>query len=434
MNRSALAWAVALLVVACSSSKVVERSAPERPAWVEQAPAARGELYFVGTCTDLPSYQEALACARVEAYVDVTAWVGGRFSSYVYSASTETARSGGTAAYFDSQLFLQDLRRSETYYEVRQEDWGRAYLVSVLISYPRHEGEAERARIERTTRRAEKLVDEAPGRIAPLAAAGRWGEAMDSLLGVAGQVAVPRNLQRERDSARLAALAEDLITPLRLSAERADSGIEVAATYRNAPAAGVPLECVVGRSRTTAVTGSDGRAVCSVGALPAGESGRVSVRPAVSGYLAAVPTLASGLAVALGGLLDEAVTVDVGAPLDIAVALAGGRGCEAAMEVLGRRLQAAGARVNVEAESLARLEVSCEVEDPVAAGDLYRATVRGALMIEIAGGISSESRVTVRGVGARPGAARREALSRLGEELSAAALELLRVVAGTEEP
>ena len=147
MSRRAIAWAVAFSLCACAGSTIVERSAPQRPSWVEQVPAQGDWLYFVGTCTDLPSYQAAFDCARAEALTDLTAWVGARFSSHVYSRSSEDGRASRSTVYIDGALFLADLRRDDTYYEIREADWGRSYLVSVLIGYPRSEAEAERARM-----------------------------------------------------------------------------------------------------------------------------------------------------------------------------------------------------------------------------------------------------------------------------------------------
>ena len=182
MNRRALAWAVPLLVASCSSSsKVLERSAPERPAWVDQAPTARGQLYFTGTCTDLPNYQEALKCARAEALLDVTAWVGGRFSSYVYGSTTEQWRRAGSSVYFDSDVFLSDVLRTDTYYEIRQASWGRSYFVSVLLSYPLQAAEAERSEIVKKTGWCDGFVTGATDRINVAASEGRWGNAMNGV-------------------------------------------------------------------------------------------------------------------------------------------------------------------------------------------------------------------------------------------------------------
>ncbi|NIR60455.1 MAG: hypothetical protein GWO02_13535, partial [Gammaproteobacteria bacterium] len=187
----------------------LERTAPERPAWVEVTPAARDSLYFVGICSDLPTYQDALRCARGEALTDVAAWVGARFSSYVYDRQTEESRSAGSATYLDADLFLADLfladlRRSGIYYEVRETGHGgRAYSISVLLAYPRGVAETEKARIEETTVRAERLVDQAVERVTSVAKEGRWGAAMEILLATVGEVASPRNLHRAGHTARL---------------------------------------------------------------------------------------------------------------------------------------------------------------------------------------------------------------------------------------
>jgi hypothetical protein len=171
---------------------VLERTAPERPAWVEVTPAARDSLYFVGICTDLPSYQEAMRCAQ-----------------------TDGSRSAGTAMYLDADLFLADLRRSDTYHEVTETDYGtRSYYVSVLLAYPRGAAELEKGRVEETTFRAERLLEQALERLPGVAAEGRWGTAMEILLATAGEVAVPRNLHRAGHTARLTSMAETVVCEL----------------------------------------------------------------------------------------------------------------------------------------------------------------------------------------------------------------------------
>jgi hypothetical protein len=427
VTRWAVAWAAALAVSACGSgSKVIERSAPERPRWVESAPASQDQLYFVGTCTDLPSYQEALRCARAEALTDVATWVGTRVSSQVYSASSEITRSSGTAVYFDSDVFLADARRSDTYHEVRDEDWGRSYRVSVLLTYPRREAEAERSRIEQTTERADRLVEEAPASLAALTGEGRWGDAVDRLVGIAREVAVPRNLNRSQHTERLAGLAEDLVTALQLSGQVAGRGVEVEARFAGGPAAGVPIECAVGSSKVAAETGSDGRAVCGAELELASESNRVTVRPDISAYLASIPSEASAVTVALGGLLDVSLQLQTGEPLDIAVSLKGDRGCEIALNALRERLRSAGIRFAADIEP--RLALECEVKDEGRAGDLYTAWAQGVLML-FGYGMSVENSLSqVRGLGATPDAARDEALQRLGAGLSDPALKLLRTL------
>ncbi len=432
MNRRDLTWAVALAVVACgSSSKIVERSAPERPAWVESLPASRDQLYFVATCTDLPNYQEALRCARAEALTDVAAWVGARFTSYVYSASSEVTRSGGATVYYDSEVFLADARRSDTYHEVWEEDWGRSYRVSVLMSYPRSLAEAERARIEETTQRADRLVGAAPASVRALAADGRWGAAMGHVLDTATEVILPGNLNRSQHADRMASLAEELVASLRLSG-RAEAGeIEVTALFEDRPAAGVPVECLIGSANQRAVTGADGRAVCGADTSLAVEPGTVRVRPDISSYLAVVPAQAGELAGVLGALLDRSIQVDLGPPLEVAVKLTGTPDCEPSLMELRTRLRAAGVRFDDGAE--ARLSLQCEVSGGADAGDLHTAWARGVLVLDGLG-MEVESILTdVRGLGSTPAAAREEALRRLGLGLSDSALKLLRVLARERE-
>ena len=433
MNRWALAWAVPLLVASCSSSsKVLERSAPERPAWVDQAPTARGQLYFTGTCTDLPNYQEALECARAEALLDVTAWVGGRFSSYVYGSTTEQGRRAGSSVYFDSNIFLSDVRRTDTYYEVRQESWGRSYFVSVLLSYPRQAAEVERSEIVRKTDWCDGFITDASHRINAAASEGRWGEAMNGVLLAATEVAAPRNLDRVQHLDRLAVVARDLVTPLQISAQADGSRVLVKTSYRGAPAGGVPIECLLGRQRVTAVSGADGRAVCEMGTPPVGKAGQIKVRPDIDAYLAGVPAEAGGLATVLGELLDRSDAIDTSVPLDMSVALTGGRECDSALEVMRQRLRAAGVRISQSSEGEANLDISCSLRDGVMSGDLYSAVASGEVVLEATAGRVQESLPPVNGVGASLGAARDEALHRLGSEMSDVALELLRGMVGGE--
>ena len=434
MNRWALAWAVPVLVASCSnSSKVLERSAPERPAWVDQVPTARGQLYFTGTCTDLPNYQEALQCARAEALLDVTAWVGGRFSSYVYGSTTEQGRRGGSSVYFDSDIFLIDVRRTDTYYEVRQESWGRSYVVSVLLSYPRQAAEAERAEIAKKTDWCDGLVTSATDEINVAASEGDWGDAMNGVLLVATEVAVPRNFDRAQHLDQIAVVARELITPLQISAKADGSRVLVQASYRDAPARGVPVECLKGRQQVTAVSGTDGRAVCETGGPPAGKPGLIKVRPDIDAYLAGVPDEAGDLAVVLGELLDHSTAVDMSSPLDMTVALTGGRECDSALGVVINRLTKAGVRVSQSGEGETNLEFSCSVRDGAVSGDLYSAAASGAVVLDAAAGRVQETLSPVNGAGASLSAARDEALQRLGSAMSDVALRLLSGLVGGEE-
>jgi hypothetical protein len=424
VNRWALAWAVVPAVVACSSSsKVIERSARERPAWVESTPASRDQLYFVGTCTDLPSYQEALRCARAEALADVAAWVGARFSAHVYAASSEVARSSGSAVYYDSEMFLADARRSDTYHEVRQEDWGRSYRVSVLLAYPRREAEAERARSEEATRSAEQRVAAAPASVRAIAAEGRWGDAMARILEIAAEVTSPYNLNRARHADRLAQLAEELVTPLRLSGTLDGAIVEARATFREAPAAGVPLECLYAGASAKGLTGDDGRAEC-VFDEPSGESaGRARLRPYIRGYLAAVPAEAGALSAALGKLLDQSIDLETDSAIGVTAWLSGGSGCEVALSELQSRLTAVGVRFAADASR--RLTLACDVTTGEKTGNLHTAAARGGLVIDGFGTSIEGSWLEVNGLGATAGAAREEALQRLGGGLTDSALTLL---------
>ncbi len=434
MNRWALAWAVPFLAASCSSSsKVLERSAPERPAWVDQAPTARGELYFAGTCTDLPNYQEGLECARGEALLDVTAWVGGRFSSYVYASTTEQGRRAGSSVYFDSDVFLVDLRRTDTYYEVREESWGRSYFVSVLLSYPRQAAEAERSEIVKKTGWCDGFVTGASHRINVIASEGRWGDAMNGVILAATEVAVPRNFDRDRHLDRLAAVARDLVAPLEIKARVQGSQVVVDSRYRGAPAAGVPLECLFDRQRETAVSGTDGRAVCERVAPLLGNTGRVRVRPDVDAYLANLPAEAGGVAEVLGELLDHSDESDMDSRLELSVRLRSARDCDSAADVLRGRLEAAGVRLAGTDEGEAVLEISCSIQEGASSGDLHSAEASGDIVLEAAGERLQEPLLTVSGLGASPKAARDEALQRLGSAMGDAALALLSRMVGGDD-
>ncbi|MGD8867209.1 MAG: hypothetical protein PVI01_06255 [Gemmatimonadales bacterium] len=425
MNRWALACAVFPAIVACgSSSKVIESSAPERPTWVESAPASRDELYFVGTCTDLPSYQEALRCARSEALADVAAWVGARLSASAYSASSESMRSSGTMVYYDSEMFLADARRTATYHEVRQEGWGRSYRVSVLLTYPRAEAERERARIGKTTDRSDRLVLTAPATVRGLADEGRWGQAMQHILDVADDVALPRNLNRTRHIDRLAVLVGELVAPLRLSGSPHDARVEALAIFGDTPAAGVPLECSYAGITIGAVTSMDGRAACTADEWAAARMARVTLRPDIAAYIAALPAQAGALASALGALLDHSIVLEIGTAPDMTAALSADPGCEAALSELRRRLLIAGVRLVEDAEQ--RLHLTCEVRSGGQAGTLSTATARGAVFLTADGTSVPTGSSEARGLGATPSASRDEALLRLGGGLANSVLELLR--------
>ncbi len=414
MNRRALALAGTLVVGACGGGAVLERTAPERPAWVEVTPAARDSLYFVGICTDLPSYQEAMRCARGEALTDVAAWVGARFSSYVYEHQTDGSRSAGTAMYLDADLFLADLRRSDTYHEVTETDYGtRSYYVSVLLAYPRGAAELEKGRVEETTFRAERLLEQALERLPGVAAEGRWGTAMEILLATAGEVAVPRNLHRAGHTARLTSMAETVVTPLQLYAGTEARGVEVRASYRGVPVAGLPVQCIAGAARLTVVTDDEGRAICELTDSIPGGAGRVIARPEITGYLDSVPPGASELAVALGHLLNRTVVLELENGFDLELVLAGGGDCEPAMEVLKERLRGAGVRVIGFTKGVPAL------------GELYTASARGALSLKAAEHRGADVLAPVNGLGASVSVAREDALLKLGNELAASALKLL---------
>ena len=393
---------------------------------MERTPAQGDWLYFVGTCTDLPSYQEALDCARAEALTDVTAWVGARISSYVYSRASEGGRASHSTVYLDGTLFLADARRDDTYYEIREEEWGRSYLVSILIGYPRSQAEAERARIEDATRDAARLMDDAPSRIATLAADRRWGDAMDFLIEAATRVAVARNVQRDGQIQRLAHLARDLVAPLEISAAGEGSTVAVTAVYRGSPAVGVPVQCLSSGREVSEVTDGDGGLVCETVPLEPGEAGRVTVRPDISGYLNALPDGANSLAEQLGALLDRSVSVTVGQRLTLRVALSGGGGCESSLRVVETNLNAAGVTVTDEGASSLTLEVSCRIEDEDRTGDLFTASAEARLSLQSEDERAEGHRAGTRGVGSTRAAAREEAAVRLGRELSDAALLLLR--------
>ncbi|HSG82683.1 MAG TPA: hypothetical protein VLC48_10555 [Gemmatimonadota bacterium] len=443
MSRRGTALAVPLIITcinACGGSAIIERSAARRPAWVETTPAARDSLYFVGVCSELPSYQEALRCARVEALTDVATWVGARFSSYVYGAQTEAARSGGATAYFDSDFFLADARRSDTYHEIRQEDWGRSYYVSVLYAYSRREADSEKARIEATTAEAERLTDGASLAVSLPLEQGHWGDAMLMFIDIVEQVAAPRNLQRAAHVERLAGVAEELIAPLGLSAwavvidPETGTLVEAEATFRGAAAEGVPLHCLFDGEESAAKTEDDGRAVCQFSAPTPGSRVRVTVRPDITGYLDALPDEASGLADEIGGLLDRAVTFDVGKPLAVELSLSGvGDGCEPAIDILERALDDAGVQASEPGKGVAALEVGCEVALGARFGELYVATARGSVSLKSSAGRITEELEPIRGLGATREAARAEALEVLGRELAAAVLKLLRENDGNEE-
>jgi hypothetical protein len=405
---------------------VLERTAPERPAWVEVTPAARDSLYFVGICSDLPTYQEAVRCARGEALTDVAAWVGARFSSYVYDHQTDGSRSAGTAMYLDADLFLTDLRRSDTYHEVTETDYGaRSYYVSVLLAYPRRAAELEKSRVEETTFRAERLLEQALERVPGVAAEGRWGSAMDVLLATAGEVAVPRNLQRTGHTARLTSMAEAVVTPLQLYAGTEDRGVEVRARYRGVPAAGLPVQCIAGAVRLMVVTDEEGRAACEIADSVPGGAGRVIARPEITGYLDAVPPGASELAVALGRLLNRTVVIELDDGFDIDLVLVGGDGCELAMELLREGLIGAGVRVVDLTKGVPALDVSCQVTVGSRQGELYAARARAALSLDAAEHRGADLLAPVTGLGASVSVAREDALLKLGEQLAASALKLL---------
>jgi hypothetical protein len=426
VNRRALALAGTLVVGACGGGAVLERTAPERPAWVGVTPAARDSLYFVGICSDLPSYQEALRCARGEALTDVAAWVGARFSSYVYDHQTDGSRSAGTAMYLDADLFLADLRRSDTYHEVTETDYGtRSYYVSVLLAYPRGAADLEKGRVEETTFRAERLLEQALERLPGVAAEGRWGTAMEILLATAGEVAVPRNLHRSGHTARLTSMAEAVVTPLQLYAGTEDRGVEVRASYRGVPAAGLPVQCIAGSARLTVVTNEEGRAVCEYTDSIPGGAGRVIARPEITGYLDAVPPGASELAVALGRLLNRTVVLELDNGFDLELVLAGGGDCRRAMEMLRERLSGAGVRVIGFTKGVPALEVSCEVSVGSRRGELYTASARAALSLKAAEYRGADVLAPVNGLGASVSVAREDALLKLGDELAASALKLL---------
>lgn len=425
MNRWAFSWAVVLALSACSTSnKIIERSAPQRPAWAEKAPESRDRLYFVGTCTDLPSYQEALRCARSEALADVGAWVGARLSASAYSASSESARSSGALVYYDSELFLANARRSDTYHEIRQADWGRSYRVSILLTYPRSAAESERARIEAATDRADRLVEGAPATVRGLAADGRWGDAMKRILDIAADVALPGNLNRPMHIDRLAGLTEELSAPLRLSATAGDARVDIQAMFRETPAAGVPLECSYAGASAGATTSDDGRAACDIEQRATEEVRRVMVRPDIKEYVAAVPQEAAALGAALGSLLDRSIVLeDEGPSVYIAVSLQGEPGCEPAVSEMRSRLSAVGVRFITDAGP--RLSVACTVTARAMTGSLHSAAASGVLTLESVGAGVERSARQVHGLGATPEAAEEEALRRLGSELSDSALQML---------
>ncbi len=434
MNRQALALAVLLIpgLGACGASAIIERSAPERPAWVEVTPAARDSLYFVGICSDLPSYQEALRCARAEAMTDVAAWVGARFSSHVYSAQSEATRAGSATSYFDSDLFLVDARRTDSYYEVTEVEWGRSYYVSALYAYPRRQAEAEKDRIEWTTVEAQKAVDGASLAISLPLEQGQWGDAMNMYIDIVERVASSRNLQRQEHIERLAGVAEELVEPLELAAWVVMNGgsgatIEADVKYKGEPAVAVPLQCLFDGQERSVKTDPNGRAVCDLAEPEPGSKVRVTVRPDIARYLEALPDEASGLAPAIGRALDDAVLLEVGQPLTLELSIEGlGSGCESVVEALERALGEAGVQVVEAGKGVTAIEIGCEVAVGERSGDLQVATARGRVALKGAEGRASVELEPVRGLGATRDAARLEALDLLGRDLSVAALKLLR--------
>jgi hypothetical protein len=234
------------------------------------------------------------------------------------------------------------------------------------------------------------------------------------------------NLHRGEHAQRLALLAEDLVAPLRLVAQLDSARVDVSATLGGAPAVGLPLQCVFDANRLAVVTDENGRAVCEIELPSSGESARVTVRPDISGYLAAIPGEASGLANVLGRLLDRAVHLDALQPLEMRIALAGGASCGPATELLRRHLGEVGVQVIEVIDDGPSLRVACEIEDGERTGNLYTTTARGVLMLEV-----SDHRITdyldpTHGLGATQNAAREDALQKLGRELIASALQLLR--------
>jgi hypothetical protein len=395
-------------------------------------PSARDSLYFVGVCSDLPSYQEALSCARTEALTDVAAWVGARLSTYVYSAQSEGRRAGSAGAYFEGDLFLSEVRRSETYYEVRKEDWGRSYRVAVVYAYPRDEAEAEKARIEATTVGAQRQVDGAALALSLLAAEGQWGEAMDRLVGLAGDVSVPGNLGRDAHLQRLERVADELVRPLRLSARVVEQGpkarvvVWVDATYDSVAAAGVPITCARGSETTSAVTDDAGLAVCRLVAAAAAEASEVIVRPDVRAYLDRLPDTASRLAAALGALLDHRDTARIAAPLTARVSLTGGGDCRRTLDLLRGRLELSGVSVVARAEGVTDFSIACTVGAAQQVGDLYEAYAWAS----VGSAVRTVDLPTQRGLGGSPAAARSEAEERLAAAVTRVIVQVLREIEG----
>jgi hypothetical protein len=220
-------------------------------------------------------------------------------------------------------------------------------------------------------------------------------------------------------------MAEAVVTPLELDAGTEDRGVEVRASYKGVPAAGLPVQCIAGTAQATAVTDDEGRAVCEFTDSIPGGTGRVIARPEITGYLDSVPPGASELAVALGRLLDRAVEVEFDARFDLDLVLAGGRDCEHSMVVLRERLSGAGVRVIGFTKGVPALEVSCEVSVGSRRGELYSASARGALSLKAAEHRGADVLAPVHGLGASVSVARDDALQKLGDELAASALKLL---------
>ncbi|NIR42746.1 MAG: hypothetical protein GWN99_02625 [Gemmatimonadetes bacterium] len=427
-RATALSIWVVFSVGGCGSA-IIERSAPERPAWIEVTPAARDSMYFVGVCSDLASYEEGVNCARADALSGVAAWVGTRFSAYVPRGQSERTRAASAGAYRYAERFLNEGRRTHTYYEVRKADRGRSYYVSVLYAYPREAAEAERARIEATTLEAQRRVDGAALQLSLLAAEGRWGEAMSRLIDVAGEVAVPRNLGHDAHLERLEGVADELVGPLRLSARvvernpKTDVVAWVDATYDSVAAAGVPVRCTRDSETVSARTDDAGLAVCRLGPVDAG-AGRVIVRPDVSRYREQLPRAAGRLAVALDALLEHGDTAKLASPLTARVSLDNGRPCRRAVDTLRQRLQASGVTVVSRASGVTHFSIACSVDPAQRVGELYEAYAWASVQ-------SPERTVdlpTSRGLGASPEAARSEAEDRLGAALTRTVLQVLREI------
>ncbi len=370
-----------------------------------------------------------MSCARAEALTDVAAWVGARFSAYVYSAQSERTRAGSAGSYLDAELFLSEVRRTDTYYEVREADWGRSYYVSVLYAYPREAAEAEKARIEATTVAAQRRVDAAALQLSLLAAEGRWGEAMSRFIDVVRDVAVRRNLGRDAHLERLERVADELIGPLRLSARVVEQDpktgvtVWVDATYDSGAAAGVPVVCSRDAETGSARTDDAGLAVCHLGAGDPGAS-EVVVRADVGPYLERLPDAASRLARSLGALLERGDTAELGSPLTARVSLADGGACRRAVKTLRERLEAAGVTVVARASGVTHFSITCTIDPARQVGDLHEAYAWASIESP-AGTVDLPTR---RGLGASPGAARAEAEDRLGAALTRTVLQVIREI------